>query len=446
MENRIQLLKLCNKIVGVICILFMLIDLLDRAYVKALILLICSLVLLTPVFFGINKIKEVFLCNYFCIGLNILIFVVTTIERDYIACIPLFICAGTISSIFYDTKLVKVSFLFAIIFFIIEISVLSFISGSMVLEFFVILECVLAIATCFFLVYYCVNSGLLHMNKSLENEARSHDLLSTVNQQIEEEKISSAKSQHLLKEICQISVNILSEADKLTEGSASLAAGATEQTYLVEQLNEAIQTVSSKITEMNDYAKMVREESEEMNVNVDTGSQKMNDMLTAMEEIHKSSLSIEKIIKAIESISFQTNILSLNAAIETSRAGAAGKGFAVVAEEVRHLAAQSSEAVKNTTELLSVCLNAINNGSKIATETALELEHIGGSVNEVSSKTFMISDMINTQSSMVEEINQRIGKVSDVIQSIENTARETEMTGIEFQKQAGNLDKLSKSI
>lgn len=169
-------------------------------------------------------------------------------------------------------------------------------------------------------------------------------------------------------------------------------------------------------------------------------------MLSAMEEIHKSSLSIEKIVKAIESISFQTNILSLNAAIEASRAGAAGKGFAVVAEEVRHLAAQSSEAVKNTTELLSVCLNAINNGSKIATETALELEHIGGSVNEVSSKTFMISDMINTQSSMVEEINQRIGKVSDVIQSIENTAKETEMTGIEFQKQAGNLDKLSKSI
>lgn len=446
MEDRIKLLKYCSKTVGIICLLFVLVDLVDGAFVGAGILFLFAAGLLVPIFAGINRLAESFLCYYFCIGLNIVVCVVTMLEKDYIASIPLFICAGTISAIFFDTKTMKISFLASILLFLLEMSVLSLLSGGFIIEPFVIAECALGMITCFFLVYRCVSNGLSYMARSSENEAKSQELLHTVNMQIEEVKIASAKSQRILDEVHQASADILEGADKLTAGSASLATGVNEQTGLMGELKETIQTVSSKIKETADYAGKVRSEAEEMSVNVNMGSQKMNDMLVAVDEIHKSSLSIEKIIKAIEDIAFQTNILALNAAVEAARAGSAGKGFAVVADEVRNLAAKSAQAAGSTTELLGTCLTAINHGSQIAAETASALERIGNSVSEVSTKTFMISDMTNGQASMVGEINQKIAQVTDVIQRISATASETESAGMKFQTQADKLENLCEAI
>lgn len=446
MGDRIKLLKQCSKIVGIICILFILVDLVDGTYAGAAILFLFGAGLLVPVFAGLNKLRESFLCIYFCVGLNIVVLVVTMLEKDYIACIPLFICAGTISAIFFDTRLVKISFSAAILCFLTEMTLLSLLSGGFIMDPFVIAECTLGMAVCFFLVHRCVSNGLSYMARSNENEAKSQELLQTVNQQIEDVKIASAKSQHILEEVHLASAGILLGTDKLTAGSASLASGADRQTVLIGELEENIQTVSSKIKETAEYAGKVRTEAEDMSANVDLGTQKMDDMLIAVEEIRKSSLSIQQIIKAIEDIAAQTNILALNASIESARAGDAGKGFAVVADEVRNLAAKSAQAAGNTTELLETCMTAINHGSQIASETASALERIGNSVNEVSSKTFLISDMTNHQASMVGEINQKISQVSDVIQSIACTAKETETAGWEFQNQADKLESLCRSI
>lgn len=446
MEDRIKLLKYCSKVVGIICILFIIVDLVDGAFVGALILFLFGAGLLVPIFAGINRLKESFLCLYFSIGLNIVVCVVTMLESDYIACIPLFICSGTISAIFFDTRLMKISFASSIFLFLLEMTVLSLLSGGFIIEPFVIAECVLGMLTSFFLIHSCVSNGLRYMARSDANEAKSQELLHTVNAQIEEVQTASDKSRHILEEVHQASADILDGADSLTAGSASLASGAAQQSELVTELEETIQTVSSKIRETAEYAGKVRKEAEEMSVNVDAGNRKMEDLLNAVQEIYDSSKAIEKINKEIEDIAFQTNILALNAAIEAASAGAAGKGFAVVAEQVRNLAAKSTQAAGSTSGLIESCLSAVSHGSEIASETASALEQIGNSVNEVSSKTYMISDMTNDQASMVGEINQKINQVSDVIQSIADTARETQAAGLDFQKHAEMLENLCETI
>lgn len=446
MESKKGLLKSCGKIVGVICILFVLVDLVDGAFGGAAVLFLFGAGLLVPIFAGMNKLQESFLCVYFCIGLNIMVCVVTMLEKDYIASIPLFICAGTISAIFFDTRLVKLGFLSSILLFILEMVILSLLSGDFIMDLFVMAECVLGMGTCFFLVHRCVSDGLNYMAHANANEAKSQELLQTVNTQIEEVKEASEKSRHILEEVHRTSADILEGTDRLTEGSASLASGADRQTVLVGELEEAVRTISAKIKETAEYAEKVRMEAGEMNGNVDMGSRKMDDMLIAVEEIHKSSLSIEQIIKTIKEISVQTNILALNAAVEAARAGDAGKGFAVVADEVRNLAAKCAQAAESTTEQIGNCLTAIDHGARIASETAAALERIGNSVNEVSAETSMISDMTNGQASMVGEINQKITQVSDVIQTFAGTARDTEAAGLAFQEQADRLENLCRVI
>ena len=115
--------------------------------------------------------------------------------------------------------------------------------------------------------------------------------------------------------------------------------------------------------------------SQEANSSAQEGGELMKQLLEAVENIKEKSASIKNIIKTIEDIAFQTNILALNASIEAARAGEAGKGFAVVADEVGNLAAKSAEAAQNTTSLINASLTAVEKGTQLA---AVSYTHLKG--------------------------------------------------------------------
>lgn len=243
-------------------------------------------------------------------------------------------------------------------------------------------------------------------------------------------------------EINQSADQVASGSDQVASGAQALSQGATEQASSVEELAATINDISSQVGENAKSAVLASEKANAVGTEATESNNRMQDMLGAMAEISNSSSEIGKIIKAIEDIAFQTNILALNAAVEAARAGAAGKGFAVVADEVRNLASKSAEASKNTAVLIESSLKAVENGTKIADETAGSLSVVVEGVKEVTSIIDKISTASNEQARSIQQVTQGVDQISSVVQTNSATAEESAAASEELSGQSQMLKDL----
>ena len=140
----------------------------------------------------------------------------------------------------------------------------------------------------------------------------------------------------------------------------------------------------------------------------------MTALSNAMDNISSNAQEITKIAKAIEDISFQTSILAINASVEASHAGSAGRGFAVVAEEVKQLAAQSSEAAKNATDIVSNTRSIIQTGVILATDTADSLHAISSVSDQINEISDQLVTAVQNQENALASMEERIETISAI--------------------------------
>lgn len=240
----------------------------------------------------------------------------------------------------------------------------------------------------------------------------------------------------VIRQIVASSKLVSDGSSKMSDNSTTLSQAATEQAATVEELNASIVEISSNISANADSAGKAKVLADDCMKIVNEGNVKMTDMLHAMEEINETSSQIANIIKTIEDISFQTNILSLNASIEAARAGEAGKGFAVVAGEVGQLAGKTAEAAKNTTALIKTSLTAVENGTVMANETAKMLSKIVSETDDTAKVIDKIAAASQEQADSVKQILVGMDQISTSVQMTSGSSAECAASAEELSGQA----------
>lgn len=222
-----------------------------------------------------------------------------------------------------------------------------------------------------------------------------------------------------------VAQNVSSGSNHVSDIAQSLAQGSTEQASAIQELSASIVTVSEDVNHNAQNVNLATKYISEVDGSVKLSNDYMQQMLSAMQEITITSNKISDIIKVIDDIAFQTNILALNASIEAARAGEAGKGFAVVADQVQNLASRSTEAANQTSQLIQNSISAVKTGVGVAGTTAAALESVLVKAQLVNDTISEVTKASNRQVAAIDEISQGLNQISDVVQNNSATAEES---------------------
>lgn len=250
----------------------------------------------------------------------------------------------------------------------------------------------------------------------------------------------------ITRELSDSSQEVSAASSQLEAASQKLAEGTTEQAASIQETSSTLEETSSMVQQNRDNTKQAAVLAKQSKEYANKSNSEMQNMMSAMENLKKSSAEISKIIKVIDEIAFQTNILSLNAAVEAARAGDAGKGFAVVAEEVRSLAQRSAQAAKETATIIESNITMSEQGVRIAKDVQGSISEIDDQSKKVSELLDEISVATDEQAQGVAQINQAVSQMEAVLASNAQTAEESSAASKALYSQTINMNEIISDL
>ncbi|WP_418181011.1 methyl-accepting chemotaxis protein [Aliarcobacter lanthieri] len=218
----------------------------------------------------------------------------------------------------------------------------------------------------------------------------------------------------------------------LTNSSNELAISSSNQAISLKQTSLSLEEITQNLKKNNENMNKMKYIADELNSAVNQGSKSATQTFNSMDEISKKVKAINEAITVIDQIAFQTNILSLNAAVEAATAGEVGKGFAVVASEVRELANKSANAAKEIKDLVESANLETNDGKMIADTMIKGYENLTSKILQTKDIIHNVTLFSKEQESGIIQINETVSKLDFAIQENAQTA--------------SNIDKLSNEV
>jgi methyl-accepting chemotaxis protein len=239
-------------------------------------------------------------------------------------------------------------------------------------------------------------------------------------------------------------------ASQVASASQNLAAGASEQASSLEETASAMEQIAAA---SRSSAGNVRQATELANTTcamAQEGDRTTEQLGSSMSAINESAQQIKKIIKVIEEIAFQTNLLALNAAVEAARAGEHGKGFAVVADEVRGLAQRAAQAARETTGYIESAVGRIQEGTSVASSAGTSLRGIAQRVTEISGMLGELHRAATAQDDGISQISAALSQMDKVTQQsaagAEQSASAAEQLSAQAQAMSGLVAELGELV
>jgi methyl-accepting chemotaxis protein len=220
-------------------------------------------------------------------------------------------------------------------------------------------------------------------------------------------------------------INLRNDSDILLRNVSALTTSSNQQAASLEQTAAAIETITENIKNSTDKTSFMYEVAQETLKSSKEGDALSKQTAVAMDGIFEATKTIYESIDVIDQIAFQTNILSLNAAVEAATAGEAGKGFAVVAGEVRNLANRSSEAAKEIKDLVEVAQTKSNEGKDISDKMAQGYSKLNSQIAEVSTLIKDVTSVSKEQMNGMEQINHAVTQLDQITQENARSANDT---------------------
>ena len=239
-------------------------------------------------------------------------------------------------------------------------------------------------------------------------------------------------SSELIAMITNAGMELENNTKILASSSNELALSSTQQASSLEQSSAALEQITSNIRNNNENMNKMMNIANDVNEAANVGSKFAFQTSSSMDEINEKVRAINEAISIIDQIAFQTNILSLNAAVEAATAGEAGKGFAVVAAEVRNLANRSAEAAKEIKDLVQSASDKSNEGKQIAQDMITGYESL-------TSKITQTKDIIHSVTQFSKEQEVGIIQINETISRLDVATQKNAFT-------SSNIDVLSKEV